>query len=60
MTDTNNFSVDPCDTGLGGFYFGCYHHIVLPIYQLCFTSYNHKRKELLVIFVGMYTMDKTS
>ena len=32
VTDTNDFSADPCDTGLGSFYFGCYYHIVLPIY----------------------------
>ena len=30
VTDPNDFSVDACDTGLGGFYFGCYYHIVLP------------------------------
>ena len=48
VTEANDFSVDPCDTGLGSFYFECYYHIVLPIN---FVSHHIITKELLAILL---------
>ena len=49
VTDSNDFSVDACDTGLGGLYFGCYYHIVLPPN---FVSHHIITKELLAILLA--------
>ena len=49
VTNVNDFSVDACDTGLGGFYFGCYYHIVLPNN---FVSHHIITKELLAILLA--------
>ena len=49
VTNVNDFSVDACDTGLGGFHFGCYYHIVLPNN---FVSHHIITKELLAILLA--------
>ena len=49
VTDANDFSADARDFGLGGFYCGCYYHIVLPNN---FVSHHIITKELLAILLA--------
>ena len=51
VTDPLDFSVDACDTGCGGFYFGSYFHMELPN-EFFHTLKHIISKELLAVLLA--------